>query len=282
MKIAISTESTCDLSQEQVDSNDIKIIPYTVILGDEMVTDNADVPAKIFKFVEETKVLPKTSAINEATYKEYFEELLKSYDAVVHISLSSGLSSSCAHAESTAYGLKNVYVIDSKSLSTGIGLLALYAKKLADAGEDAETIYNKVKARVESVQASFVVEKLDYLYKGGRCSALSLFGANLLKIRPQLVLKEGFIKPAKKYRGKMEKVIADYCKDTLEEFNTPDKSIGFITYTTATPEMIAAAKTALQNAGFETIVETVAGGTITSHCGEHVLGILYLNDGDKQ
>ena len=282
MKIAISTESTCDLSQEQVDSNDIKIIPYTVILGDEMVTDNADVPAKIFKFVEETKVLPKTSAINEATYKEYFEELLKSYDAVVHISLSSGPSSSCAHAESTADGLKNVYVIDSKSLSTGIGLLALYAKKLADAGEDAETIYNKVKARVESVQASFVVEKLDYLYKGGRCSALSLFGANLLKIRPQLVLKEGFIKPAKKYRGKMEKVIADYCKDTLEEFNTPDKSIGFITYTTATPEMIAAAKTALQNAGFETIVETVAGGTITSHCGEHVLGILYLNDGDKQ
>lgn len=282
MKIAISTESTCDLSQEQIDSNDIKIIPYTVILGDEMVTDNADVPAKIFKFVEETKVLPKTSAINEATYKEYFEELLKSYDAVVHISLSSGLSSSFAHAESTADGLKNVYVIDSKSLSTGIGLLVLYAKKLTDAGEDAETIYNKVKARVESVQASFVVEKLDYLYKGGRCSALSLFGANLLKIRPQLVLKEGFIKPAKKYRGKMEKVVADYCKDTLEEFNTPDKSIGFITYTTATPEMIAAAKTALQNAGFETIVETVAGGTITSHCGEHVLGILYLNDGDKQ
>ena len=282
MKIAISTESTCDLSQEQIDSNDIKIIPYTVILGDEMVTDNADVPAKIFKFVEETKVLPKTSAINEATYKEYFEELLKSYDAIIHISLSSGLSSSCAHAESTAQDLKNVYVIDSKSLSTGIGLLALYAKKLADKGEDAETIYNKVLARVESVQASFVVEKLDYLYKGGRCSALSLFGANLLKIRPQLVLKEGFIKPAKKYRGKMEKVVADYCKDTLEEFNNADKTIGFITYTTATPEMIAAAKTALQNAGFETIVETVAGGTITSHCGEHVLGILYLNDGDKQ
>ena len=282
MKIAISTESTCDLTQEQIDSNDIKIIPYTVILGDEMVTDNAEVPAKIFKFVEETKVLPKTSAINEASYKEYFEEILKTHDAIVHISLSSGLSSSFAHAESTAENLKNVYVIDSKSLSTGLGLLALYAKKLANAGEDAENIYNKVLARVENIQASFVVEKLDYLYKGGRCSALSLFGANLLKIRPQLVLKEGFIKPAKKYRGKMEKVVADYCKDTLAEFNTPDKSIGFITYTTATPEMIAAAKEALQNAGFETIVETVAGGTITSHCGEHVLGILYLNDGDKQ
>ena len=281
MKIAISTESTCDLTKEQIDSNDIKIIPYTVILGDEMVTDNAEVPAKIFKFVEETKVLPKTSAINEASYKEYFEELLKTHDAVIHISLSSGLSSSCAHAKSTAEGLKNVYIVDSMSLSTGIGLLALYAKKLADAGEDAETIYNKVLARVNSVQASFVVERLDYLYKGGRCSGLAFLGANLLKIRPQLVLKEGFIKPAKKYRGKMEKVVADYCKDTLAEFNTPDKSIGFITYTTATPEMIEAAKKALQEAGFETIVETVAGGTITSHCGEHVLGILYLNDGDK-
>ena len=282
MKIAISTESTCDLTKEQIDSNDIKIIPYTVILGDEMVTDNAEVPAKIFKFVEETKVLPKTSAINEATYKEYFEEILKTYDAVIHISLSSGLSSSCAHAKSAAESLKNVYIVDSMSLSTGIGLLALYAKKLADAGEDAETIYNKVLARVDSVQASFVVERLDYLYKGGRCSGLAFLGANLLKIRPQLVLKEGFIKPAKKYRGKMEKVVADYCKDTLAEFNTPDKSIGFITYTTATPEMIEAAKKALQEAGFETIVETVAGGTITSHCGEHVLGILYLNDGDKQ
>ncbi len=282
MKIAISTESTCDLTQEQIDSNDIKIIPYTVILGDEMVTDNAEVPAKIFKFVEETKQLPKTSAINESAYKEHFEDLLKTHDAIVHICLSSGLSSSCAHAKTVSENLKNVYVIDSMSLSTGIGLLALYAKKLADAGEDAETIYNKVLARVDSVQASFVVERLDYLYKGGRCSALSFFGANLLKIRPQLVLKDGFIKPAKKYRGKMEKVVADYCKDTLAEFNTPDKSIGFVTYTTATPEMIANAKKALQDAGFETIYETVAGGTITSHCGEHVLGILYLNDGDKK
>ena len=281
MKIAISTESTCDLTKEQIESNDIKIIPYTVILGDEMVTDNADVPAKIFKFVEETKVLPKTSAINEASYKEYFEEILKTYDAIIHISLSSGLSSSCAHAESAAEGLKNVYVIDSKSLSTGIGLLALYAKKLADAGEDAETIYNKVSARVENVQASFVVEKLDYLYKGGRCSALSFFGANLLKIRPQIVVSNGTMKPAKKYRGKMERVIENYCADTLAEFDNADKSIAFITYTTATPEMIVNAKTALKNAGFEEIVETRAGGTITSHCGEHVLGILYINDGGK-
>lgn len=282
MKIAISSESTCDLTQELINENDIKIIPYTVILGDEMVTDNAEVPAKIFKFVEETKQLPKTSAINEMQYKEYFDSVLaEGYDAIVHISLSSGLTSSTSHAITAAEKMQNVYVVDSKSLSTGLALLVLYAKKLANAGEDAETIAKKVEARVPFVQASFVVEKLDYLYKGGRCSALALFGANLLKIRPQLVLKEGLIKPAKKYRGKMEKVVENYCADTLSEFDNPDKTIAFVTYTTATPEMIANAKEALKNAGFEQVVETKAGGTITSHCGEHVLGILYLNDGGK-
>ncbi len=283
MKVAISAESTCDLLQEQIDSNDIKIIPYSIILGDDVVTDNADVPAKIFKFVEDTKELPKTSALNEMQYKEYFEGILNSgYDAVVHISLSSGITSSTSHAQTAASKMKNVYIVDSLSLSTGIGLLTLYAKQLADAGKDAETIAKMVEERVPHVQASFVVERLDYLYKGGRCSALSLLGANLLKIRPQLVLREGLIKPGKKYRGKMEKVIETYCKDVLEEFNNPDKSIAFVTYTTATPEMIAAARTALEKAGFKEIYETTAGGTITSHCGEHVLGILYLNDGEKK
>ena len=279
MKIAISTESTCDLSQELLEKNNITSLAYTVILGDDMVTDNADLPARIFKFVEETNELPKTSAINEMQYKEYFEGLLKDNDAIVHISLSSGLTSSTAHAQTAAEKMKNVYVIDSKSLSTGIGLLALYAAELAAQGDDAETIVKKVEERIPYVQASFVVERLDYLYKGGRCSALSLFGANLLKIRPQIVVADGKMKPAKKYRGKMEKVVENYCKDTLEEFNNADKSRAFITYTTATPEMIAVAKTALKEAGFKEIYEAPAGGTITSHCGEHVLGILYINDG---
>lgn len=281
MKIAISSESTCDLSVELIEKNNINIIPYSVILGDEVVTDNADVPAKIFKFVEETKQLPKTSAINEMQYKEYFEDLLKTHDAIVHISLSSGLTSSTSHAQNVASQMKNVYIVDSKSLSTGLGLLVLYAKQLADQGLDAETIAKKVEERVPHVQASFVVERLDYLYKGGRCNSLAYFGANLLKLRPQIVVADGKMKSAKKYRGKMDKCIKEYCKDTLEEFNNPDKKIGFVTYTTATPEMIANAKEALISAGFENIYETQAGGTITSHCGEHVLGILYINDGNK-
>ncbi len=281
MKIAISMESTCDLPKELIEKYGFETLAYSVILGDNIYEDDETLQAKIFEYVEKTKVLPKTSAINEMQYKEYFTSLLEKYDAVVHLTLSSGLTSSSAHAQTAAEKMKNVYVIDSLSLSTGISLLGIYAKELADAGKTPEEIVEKVTARIPYVQASFVVERLDYLYKGGRCSALSLFGANLLKIRPQIVVTDGKMKPAKKYRGKMPKVIESYCADTLEEFNNADKKIAFITYTTATEEMIEPAKKALTNAGFETIIETQAGGTITSHCGEHVLGILYLNDGDK-
>ena len=135
MKIALSTESTCDLPKELLEKYKLEMIPYSVIIGDDVVEDNADVPARIFEYVETTKKLPQTSAINEEQYKEYFLGLLKNYDAVIHISLSSGLTSSTAHAQSVAEGLENVYVIDSKSLSTGISLLCIYARQLIDDGE---------------------------------------------------------------------------------------------------------------------------------------------------
>lgn len=281
MKIAISMESTCDLPKELIEKYNFEIVPYSVILGDNVVEDNAELQAKIFEYVEKTNELPKTSAINEMQYKEYFNSLLEKYDAVVHLTLSSGLTSSVAHAQTAAEKMKNVHIIDTLSLSTGISLLGIYARELADAGKKPEEIVEMVSKRIPYVQASFVVERLDYLYKGGRCSALSLFGANLLKIRPQIVVAGGKMKPAKKYRGKMPKVIESYCADTLAEFNNADKKLAFVTYTTATEEMIEPAKKALTNFGFETIIETQAGGTITSHCGEHVLGILYINDGGK-
>ncbi len=280
MKIALSSESTCDLPKELLKKYNISSIPFSIILGDEIVEDDETVPNRIYEFVEKTKKLPKTSAINEETYKEYFESLLKTHDAVIHIGLSSALSCSNENANKAAAALKNVYVIDSKSLSTGIALLCLYARELIDAGEKPETIAEKLNARVTHIQASFVVERLDYLYKGGRCNKLALFGANLLKIRPQIVLNDGKMSPGKKFRGKMEAVVEKYCDETLAEFNTPDKKYAFVTHTSATPEMVERAKTALENAGFETIFDTIAGGTVTSHCGEHVLGILYFNDGN--
>lgn len=281
MKIAISAETTCDLTKAQIVENDIKIIPFGIVLGTQTFKDGEMGTEQLFEMVDKTGVLPKTNAINEYEYTEYFESLKKEYDAVVHICLSSGLSSSCSNAIRASKNVKNVYVVDSLSLSTGIGLLVLYAKDLANDGYLPEDIAKKVQERAYSLQVSFVVERLDYLYKGGRCNALSLLGANLLRIRPRLVVKEGKIGSDRKYRGSMDKVITKYCEETLSEFNTPDLERVFVTYTTATPEMVNAAKDALTRAGFKHIYESNAGCTIASHCGAHTLGILYFNDGQK-
>lgn len=281
MKIAISAESVIDLPKELLEKYEIKTLPYTVILGDKEYTDGEDItPNQIFEFVNQNKVLPKTSAINEERYNEHFETLLKSYDAVVHICLSSKITSACNNAICASKKFENVFVVDSLSLSTGIALLAIYARQLADEGNDAEVIFRKVSGRVPNVQTSFVVKKLDYLYKGGRCSALALFGANIMQIRPQIVMKDGAMGVHRKYVGNMDKVVEKYCKDTLDEFNTPNLDIAFVTYTTATPQMIETAKNALKARGFKQIYETTAGCTITSHCGENTLGILYINDGN--
>jgi DegV family protein with EDD domain len=251
-------------------------------LGDKTFKDGEVSTEEIFKYVDENGILPKTNAINEFEYTEYFESLKKDNDAVVHICLSSGLSSSCSNAQRASNNVPNVYVVDSLSLSTGIGLLALYARELADAGVKPEEIQKKVQDRTSALQVSFVIERLDYLYKGGRCNAMALLGANILKIRPRIVVKDGKMGSDKKYRGAMDKVVAKYCSETLAEFNTPDLDKVFITYTTATPEMVESAKIACQNAGFKNIYETRAGGTIASHCGANTLGILYFNDGDQK
>lgn len=279
MKIAVTTESTIDMPHEILKEYDIKTLPFHVILGEKDYKDGEITSEEIFPYVSKNKILPKTSAVNEEDFMRFFSEQLKAYDAVIHISLSSQMSSACQNAKSVAAKLGNVYVVDSLSLSTGIALLAIYARKLARENLDAKTIYEKVESRVNSVQASFVIERLDYLYKGGRCSALAYFGANFLRLRPQIIVKEGKMSAYKKYRGKMDSVVESYCHDTLEEFNTPDLSVAFITYTTATKEMVDAARTALKQRGFKKIYETRAGGTISSHCGEHTLGILYINDG---
>lgn len=280
MKIAITAESTIDLPKELLEEFDIKTLPFAVILGDKEYKDGQVTSADIFKYVAENKILPKTSAINEESYSEFFKEQLESHDAIVHFSLSSKISSACQNAKAVASDMKNVYVVDTLSLSTGIALLAMYAAELAKQGGSAEEIARKCEARVPSVQASFVIERLDYLYKGGRCSALAYFGANLMHIRPQILVRDGQMGSYKKYRGNMDKVVANYCKDTLEEFSKPDLTRAFITYTTATEGMVAAAREALEKRGFKNIYETRAGGTISSHCGEHTLGILYINDGN--
>ncbi|MBR2499314.1 MAG: DegV family protein [Clostridia bacterium] len=282
MKIAVSVESTNDLTKELLEKYDIKVIPYQIVLKDKEIKDGELTVEQIFDYVEQSGTLPKTNALNEFEYTEFFEELKKDYDAVVHVALSSGLTSSCNNAIRASKNLENVYVVDSQSLSTGIGLLAIYARELADANESPEVIAQKVSARVEKLQVSFVIERLDYLFKGGRCNSLQYLGANLLRLRPRIVLKDGKMGSDKKYRGTMGKVVAKYCEEVLNEFNTPDLDKVFITYTTATAEMVESARKAVTEMGFKNIYETRAGGTVASHCGANTLGILYFNDGGAQ
>lgn len=282
MKIRISAESTIDLPQELLDKYGISVIPFPVILGDKMANDGVVTPNDIFDYVDKTGVLPKTSAINEMQYQDYFESILKEgYDAVIHFALSSGISSACDHAKAAAEQVKGAYVVDSKSLSTGIALEAIYASNLAKEGLTPEEIIKKVEERIPYNQTSFVLATVDYLHKGGRCSSLAKLGALLFRIRPQIIMAEGKMGPGKKYAGKQLQCVENYCKDTLDQFNNPDKSLVFVTHSMATPDMVEACKKALQERGFENIVETTAGATISSHCGPKCIGILYFNDGGK-
>lgn len=278
MKIAISAESTVDLSEELRKKYDIHIVSYTILLGKKSVLDQDLKVQKIFDYVAATGILPKTSAVNQYQFKEHFKNLRKNYDAVIHFTLSSEMSASFSNANLAAQKLDNVYVIDSKSLSTGIALLAIYARELADEGVAPKEIVEKVEKRVPSVQASFVISRLDYLHKGGRCSLIQLLGADLLRMRPQIVVQDGKMGTNKKFRGKMSAVIQTYVDTTLKDFPHPDKKYVFITYTTVIKSTLEKVIKRLEKEGFQNIYPTHAGATITSHCGEGTLGILYIND----
>ena len=281
MKICVSAESTIDLPKSLLEAYDIHTIPFTVLLGENAGLDGEITPTEIFDYVDKTGVLPRTSAINEFQYSEYFKKLLEEYDAIIHFALSSEISSACSNATNAASELKGVYVVDSRSLSTGIALEAIYASKLVKEGLKPEEIVNKVKERIPHNQTSFVLATVDYLHKGGRCSSLAKLGALVFRIRPQIIMANGKMSPGKKYNGKQITCVENYVRDTLEEFNNPDKSIVFITHSMATPDMVEAARKQLVEKGFTNIIETTAGATISSHCGPKCLGILYLNDGDR-
>lgn len=281
MKICISAESTIDLPKDLLEEFGIKTIPFEVILGEKSGLDGEVTPDIIYDYVDRTGVLPKTSAINVAQYTEYFSNLLKEYDAVIHFSLSSGISSACQNAMFAAQELKGVYVVDTLSLSTGIALQAIYASKLVKEGLKPEEIVKKVSERIPHDQTSFVLATVDYLYKGGRCSGLARLGALLFRIRPQIIMSEGKMNPGKKYTGKQLDCVTNYCKDTLEQFNNPDLSLCFVTHSGATSDMIEAAKKAVEERGFKRVLVTTAGATISSHCGPKCLGILYMNDGGR-
>lgn len=281
MKVAISVESTHDLTPELLKKYDIKVIPFEIVLGNQTFFDGEKSNEEIFDYVDKNGVLPHTTALNEYQYTEYFENLKKEYDEVVHIALSSGITSSCNNAINGGKNVNGVYVVDSQNLTSGIGLLSIYARELADSGLTGKEIAEKLDERKNSLQVSFVIETLEYLHKGGRCSTIKLLGANLLKFRPRVVVKNGKMSSDKKYRGSMPMVVDKYCQDTLAEFNTPDLDKIIITYSSASKEMIDTVYKHVKEAGFKTILETVARGTVASHCGRNTIGIIYFNDGKK-
>lgn len=276
MKIAITAESTIDLTNSLKEKFDIHTVPFTVLLGDDMFHDGEIDSQHIFDYVKENKVLPKTSAINEYQYEEFFNDILKNYDAIIHFSLSSEMSSAYNNAKSVSSRLDNVFVVDTRTLSTGIALLAIRARKLADKGLQPTEIVEEINKIVPKTHASFVINKLDYLYKGGRCNALQLLGANLLKLKPFINVENGKMGVCKKYIGKWTECLKKYFDDLMEMYPNIEKDEVFITMTTAPDEIVEYLKDKLEKAGFENINITHAGCTITSHCGENTLGVLFI------
>jgi len=284
--ILITSDSSCDLNEEQLKEFNINTLPLYVNLNGEEFRDGVNIkPQDIFDFVKQNKKLPKTSALSVADYTLFFKNILKENKDcdIIHIGLSSGLSTSYNNAMAAAKEFEGkVTVIDGKNLSTGTGLLVLYAAKLAKSGYSKQSIVEEVNKRVPFVQASFIIPETEYLYRGGRCSAISMLGANLLKIKPRIQVVDGKMKPNGKPRGKMLPVLKQYVDDVLKEYNKPDPEICFVTHSTIEPEIAEEIKAYVESKNiFKEVVITIASSTITSHCGKGTLGILYINDGGK-
>lgn len=280
--VKITTDSTADLNAD-FEKYDIGVLPLNVILDGESHLDGVSItPDDIYAKYNEKKILPKTAARSPEDFKEFFERYTANGDEVVHINISSKISMTHENAVKAASELKGVYVVDSLSLSSGTGLLVLYACELAAKGLSGKEIAELVGKRAPSVQASFVVDTMEYLHKGGRCSSLVRIAATVLKIKPTILLKDGEMGVGKKYMGSFDKIITKYVEATLAEFNTPDLKRIFITHTSASPETVNKVREKIKElAPFAEIKETIASSTITSHCGKGTLGILYINDGDK-
>jgi len=278
MKIKILSDSTCDLSPALLQANDITLIPLIVVKDGQEYRDGVTItPADIFAHVASGGTLCSTAALSVGSYQEQFQTYASQYDGVIHISIGSGFSSSYQNACLAAGVFPNVRVIDSQNLSTGQGHVVLEACRLAKNCQDLDALAQKLQAFTEKVEASFLLEQLQYMAKGGRCSSATALGANLLNLKPCIEVKGGKMSVVKKYRGKYDKCLASYVKDRLSERNDIVRNELFLTYTPVTDDCLAAVKTAIAEYGnFEAVYETQAGCTVSCHCGPGTLGILFV------
>ena len=277
-KLRITGDSTIDLSADLLDKYQIGLMPLYITMGEKSYRDGTDIsPEDIYAYVEKTGTLPKTAAPSVADYLAMFTELKKDCDEIIHFNISSEFSSAHQNARIAAEEIGGVYPIDTRNLSTGSGLLVLEACEMAENGWEAKKIVAEVERLVLKVEASFIINRLDYLYKGGRCSGLVALGANVLKLRPVILVQDGKMNVGKKFRGSYIDCMQRYIESKLADRTDIRKKRIFITHTKCSDETLSAAhKTVEACQRFDEILDTTAGCTITNHCGEGTLGVLFI------
>lgn len=278
MKIRFSADSTCDMTPEFIERYQVKVIPLSVELDGAFYKDGLDItPDDIISRVNQGSALPKTSAINVDEYRQAFNELLQEADAVLHFDISSEFSSCWQNACIAAEGLP-VYCIDSRNLSSGIALLLAEAADRAEAGMAPEAIVEELKGLYDKADVSFIVDRLDYLYKGGRCSMVAMLGANVLHLRPCIEVTDGKMVVGKKYRGTYERCLRQYLADRLKDKDALSTRRVFLTHTGLAPAALETIRKVVAEAvPFSEVFEVRAGCSITSHCGENTFGIILMH-----
>ena len=279
MSIIVTADSSCDLPKDALSPIPFELIPLTIIQDGVEYLDGVNItPEDIYRRVDEGAPVPTTSAINVADYHARFSVLSSQYDAVIHISLGSGISSCYAHAKLAAEEFPNVFLVDSQNISVGSGLLALEAKRLIEEGRAPGEITDILRDMALRVEFTFIIDQLTYLHKGGRCSGIAALGANLLRLKPSIAVHEGgTLGMAKKYRGVMEKVLPQFFRDCLEGRRDiiPEKTMLVTTHCPSHWITLSTSQIHLYT-GFQPETLYYAGCTICSHCGPQALGLAVL------
>lgn len=274
----ISSDSTTDLSPKLRERYNIEVLPLVITLGDKSYTDGVDItPDDIYEHHAKTGELPKTAAVNVSDCIDFFKKFTNNGKSVIHFTISSEMSSTYSNACLAAGELDNVYVIDTGNLSTGGGLLVVAAAEMLNSGMPAEEVVEKTRALVPCVDASFVIDSLEYLHKGGRCSAIAMLGANLLKLKPCIEVKSGKMGVGKKYRGSFCDVLKQYVSERIGDASDIELDRIFITHAGCDPQIVDEIVEQVKSAAdFKEVFLTRAGCTISSHCGANTLGILFI------
>jgi len=282
MAVRIFSDSTCDLGKELTERYSVTIIPLCVVMGEKSYYDGEEIgQEEIFKWADENKTTPKTAAITAERLEGAVKPVLDAGDDVILFTIASGMSSTynLAQIYSEDSGNGHMHVIDSANLSTGIGLLVIKAAEMAAACASAQEIVEKINELIPYVRASFVIDTLTYLARGGRCSSAAALLAGTLKIHPEIVVRDGAMGAEKKYRGNLAGAIEKYTHDLEASLKNADPDRVFITHTLQDKDRAIADETRkyLESLGiFKEILETRAGGVISSHCGPGTLGVLFI------